>query len=1163
MEHKKDKSKYVSLAPKDEKRKEYEEYYNALDFAMKDKSIRNIAITGSYGAGKSSVIDSYFNNHKEIKCIRISLAYFGFNRAQNKVNSKNDEAENKGNGVIDNQKVLKTDEINATINKDLSENDIEAEVLKNLFYSIDGKKLKSNRFLTVKSKKGIKDYFFQGIFVFSIVAIVLLIKLVFDAIDNVFLNISDMKYTWGLMSRIPKLYIIVILVFCLTALIVFISSVVTNYDKLLPYIKSIIFKNTKIDMSDASTINNYLHEIMNFMIDVEESVFIFEDLDRYVNYNIFEKLRNLCILINNNEVIKQKFKYKNNVKCVKFIYAVKDDFVSLNNAKSLNCGNDLSEERTKFFDFIVPIIPMLTQNNISDAIDKIIKEYEIQGIDKRFISNVSLYINNIRTVNNIFNEFKTYKGSLFYANKYSDNRELLTLIIYKNINPRGFMELQGKDILHKVFKRIKEKVISKLEKYELELAKLNSEVLSDPSLESELDKEFINSFISDLNNNSEYIYTDKEISSVLDNDDTLDGFIIMSIKNKYIDENYYNYINYFYEGFIGLDDREYLKNVNQRKDANRFYEIENVENLYEYLDVEDFRYKSILNYYLLKYAVYNKPTDEKTYNLIKTIVKGYGLKEVNEVIKYFSADEQEENSNAIVQQFLNLCYKIDSEVFKSIDDEKVIFKGEQFDIVNRIILLMSPEQIKDIDKNKELTKVASTNIRLISELSEEKQNLYLDNIDFDCSLMKCDYDDKVGSLIEKIVKKKIETGEEVGYFDLLENYFKRKKGKEFNKNEFINNNYDYICGIGDEDLIGNIKDHIDSYVENCLLKTGSTKICFTNEILTLLYLLNNEKNAEKLVLKMEGKYDIAEFDYESDDEEHDNTKRKKCIYNSVIKNYNIDLTLESLYKYCIFCGWNDGVVEYVSKKIKYLQDNNNLDLQDETLDFYINLLLKCKNIDGVEKLIGNKKISFQLWQFDSLSDSIKSYLINNNNLDYNNALIQSIKTVDNKLLILYLTNNIDNYLKKQSDYDLSVVDIEEMIKLNKMNEEQIFQLINLKVTGRKVVERNSKIEKFIISSKKVFSQSIMEKAMNNLPFNDKVSMLLNKIDAIDNTSLIYLLRYDGGLFKEYEVKGIQNLYSVNIDTLKNNKTKKFLNKLIGKSIIKVKGLENGNTIFSL
>ena len=92
MERENDKSKYVSLAPKDETREEYKEYYNALDFALKDKSIRNIAITGPYGAGKSSVIDSYFNNHKEIKCIRISLAYFNFVRVQN--NSKINKDEN-------------------------------------------------------------------------------------------------------------------------------------------------------------------------------------------------------------------------------------------------------------------------------------------------------------------------------------------------------------------------------------------------------------------------------------------------------------------------------------------------------------------------------------------------------------------------------------------------------------------------------------------------------------------------------------------------------------------------------------------------------------------------------------------------------------------------------------------------------------------------------------------------------------------------------------------------------------------------------------------------------------------------------------------------------------------------------------------------------------
>ena len=213
---------------------EYKEYYNALDFALKDKSIRNIAITGPYGAGKSSVIDSYFNNHKEIKCIRISLAYFNFSRLQNY--NKTDKGENEIN---------KTNvDINATLDKDLTENDIETEVLKNLFYSIDGKKLKSNRFLTVKSKNGIMDHFLKGVFVFSIIAISLLTKLFFTIIDKVLFNASDMKHIWELIHEIPKS----LSLFYLIILIIFIVGIVKNFDKLLPYIKSLIFRNTKIDI---------------------------------------------------------------------------------------------------------------------------------------------------------------------------------------------------------------------------------------------------------------------------------------------------------------------------------------------------------------------------------------------------------------------------------------------------------------------------------------------------------------------------------------------------------------------------------------------------------------------------------------------------------------------------------------------------------------------------------------------------------------------------------------------------------------------------------------------------------------------------------------------------------------------------------------------------
>ena len=58
-------AEYFSLSPFDrivEKDDVYKKYYKAFDFALKNRNVHNVAITGNYGSGKSSVIDSYFKN---------------------------------------------------------------------------------------------------------------------------------------------------------------------------------------------------------------------------------------------------------------------------------------------------------------------------------------------------------------------------------------------------------------------------------------------------------------------------------------------------------------------------------------------------------------------------------------------------------------------------------------------------------------------------------------------------------------------------------------------------------------------------------------------------------------------------------------------------------------------------------------------------------------------------------------------------------------------------------------------------------------------------------------------------------------------------------------------------------------------------------------------
>ena len=63
-------------------------YLKALDQKIKDEKVLNIAITGRYGAGKTSVIRTYQKMHPENDYLNISLASFKNKGQDNNANIK-------------------------------------------------------------------------------------------------------------------------------------------------------------------------------------------------------------------------------------------------------------------------------------------------------------------------------------------------------------------------------------------------------------------------------------------------------------------------------------------------------------------------------------------------------------------------------------------------------------------------------------------------------------------------------------------------------------------------------------------------------------------------------------------------------------------------------------------------------------------------------------------------------------------------------------------------------------------------------------------------------------------------------------------------------------------------------------------------------------------
>lgn len=105
-------------------------YEEALDFIFEDDEIKNIAITGSYSAGKSSIIESYKYKNKDKKFLHISLANF------QSIGAKEIEEENQDN---------EANKLNIEISE-RNESVLECKILNQLIHQIDSNKIPQTNF---------------------------------------------------------------------------------------------------------------------------------------------------------------------------------------------------------------------------------------------------------------------------------------------------------------------------------------------------------------------------------------------------------------------------------------------------------------------------------------------------------------------------------------------------------------------------------------------------------------------------------------------------------------------------------------------------------------------------------------------------------------------------------------------------------------------------------------------------------------------------------------------------------------------------------------------------------------------------------------------------------------------------------------------------------
>lgn len=406
-------------------------YTSLLKDAVKEEGVCNIAVTGPYGSGKTTVINTFLQNNSQYKVLRISLA--------------------KLNGSEDGQQKKLTEDL-----KDR----LELCILQQMFYQAKGCDIPNSRFSRITCLSSTKQIWYTVLCVACISALFW-----FKWQDTILKDFTSGK------SVVISIFSLLLLLGGLYFLVRFLISKFSKIN-----IKQLVVDKLQLNVSSTNqqdVLNKYLDEILYYFKMKTIDIVVFEDLDRYKDPDIFIKLRELNTILNHSEDLEIKKKGGIFHRKITFIYALKDGIF----------GND-AEQLVKFFDYILPVVPYVNVSNSGDKMIQILDEYgHLEELGKDFINDFSPYIKDMRVIYNICNEYEVYRK----MQQGLKPENLMALTVYKNLYPDNFDKVySGEGTICDIFKPENKEAWQEERRKEIE-----DELLKIESRITEAQKEFM------------------------------------------------------------------------------------------------------------------------------------------------------------------------------------------------------------------------------------------------------------------------------------------------------------------------------------------------------------------------------------------------------------------------------------------------------------------------------------------------------------------------------------------------------------------------------------------------------------------------------------------------------------------------------------------------
>ena len=1058
--------KFESLTPKIlEENKPI--YTKALDFAFENDSIKNIAITGVYGSGKTTIWNTYVKEKNLKNIITVSLGKYEDECVKSKYNNDGKVENISCNPEVDNEK----------------ENRIERQIINQIVSQIDSKKISKSKY-KFKSDKG---DFIKTIPIFIVLVIILVLinwnqsVTIFSRIkwDKV-VSILDLR-RWDKFDDFKEI---------VSLSIVGIPFLVSLFFIILGLKQKNIFNISKINFklveaqledkvsSDETIIDKDMKEIVYLLDNSGTEVVVFEDLDRYDNIEIYNKLRELNFLVNG--YVNSNGQKKRTKRIIKFIYMVKD-------------GLFASKDRTKFYDYIMPVVPIIDSRTSENyLISLLIKDKEENKknpneLQANILANIALYIDDMRLLKNIVNEYYVYLNILPIEELKLNKNKLLAMMVLKNVFPNEFELLQGdKGYIFSIFDRIEKNIIESCKEIdksiELKMNKINSinEYFDEngeyknndkekiKKLQAEMTsldwkknklrnntyKEKINSFNQDKQNE---IFSDTKDIIVKKHYFRLVRFLILE---GLIDETYYYYRAHFdskVQGLLKSKDRIFLKDLYSGISLDIFLDVETPGEIINRLNTVDYRRENILNRNILKYLLENDE-NEIIELILETVKKYKKYSDLKEILNTFDYEN--------IKKIMELLFKYGQYT----TGLKMIEDYSKNSMVNKYILkaIVLNRKLAESKELKLFQSHIEKNQDIISIINENEFDIFIDNM----SKLRFKFENLKNLQLSKEKLTKIENNKL---------YILNISNVRYLIKELLNENIDYGKMIGkiySIDKLKAMKEYIEKNFNEFVIK----------------YINENSKNedyndSEEILIKIlvSGINDSYKLEYLSKNvmkilklEELNKVIENKKIIDKVLSKNILEFNKENIFFY------SSKISEYSEEFIKYLSRNINFKNREIILVENKDLCNKLINNPNIDNKLFNNIIKYVNKRISCIDERYKEkdkksrvkQLIKNNLLEISEENIEFLiqNRFDNEIIIL-----IDNFEEEEQDNIVSYVlknDLDEKLYYLILDSNISFENAKLVVDDIEKYGVGVKIEK-MNSGKKEIIKYIIENYLSN------------------------------------------------------------------------------------